>query len=129
MYGLQALLNLPAQRHTYYPGASSNVDGVLCLSSYIGSIGTSSVGRSRVMTHEIGHSLNLSHVWGDTNEPGVACGDDNVSDTPETKGWTSCTLNGSVCNPPIVENVQNYMEYSYCDVMFTEGQKPECMQP
>ncbi|MBK6400141.1 MAG: T9SS type A sorting domain-containing protein [Bacteroidetes bacterium] len=112
-----------AAAYAYYPGASSNVDGVLCLSSYIGSIGTSSVGRSRVMTHEIGHSLNLSHVWGDTNEPGVACGDDNVSDTPETKGWTSCTLNGSVCNPPIVENVQNYMEYSYCDVMFTEGQK------
>ncbi len=118
-----SLENVGAAAYAYYPGASSAIDGVLCLHSYIGSIGSSSEGRSRVLTHEIGHSMNLSHVWGSTNDPGVACGDDNVSDTPETKGWTSCYLQGAVCNPPIVENVQNYMEYSYCDVMFTEGQK------
>jgi len=76
-----------------------------------------------VLTHEIGHCLNLAHVWGSTNDPGVACGNDGVSDTPITKGWTSCNLNGSVCNPPSLENVQNYMEYSYCCKMFTQGQK------
>ncbi len=118
-----SLENTGAAAYAYYPGASSAIDGVLCLNTYIGSIGSSNPNRSRVLTHEIGHSMNLAHVWGSTNSPGVACGDDNVSDTPETKGWTSCYLSASVCNPPIVENVQNYMEYSYCDVMFTEGQK------
>lgn len=118
-----SLENSGAAAYAYYPGANSAIDGVLCLSTYIGSIGSSNVVRSRVLTHEIGHSMNLAHVWGSTNSPGVACGDDNVSDTPETRGWASCNLSGSVCNPPIIENVQNYMEYSYCDVMFTEGQK------
>ena len=118
-----SLENTGAAAYAYYPGAPSSIDGVLCLFTYIGSIGAGNETRSRVLTHEIGHSMNLAHVWGSTNSPGVACGDDNVSDTPETKGWTSCYLSAAVCNPPIVENVQNYMEYSYCDVMFTEGQK------
>ena len=113
-----------AAAYAYYPGtAPAGADGVIALHGYIGSIGTGSVGRSRVLTHEIGHCLNLAHVWGSTNNPGVACGDDGVSDTPITKGWVSCNLNGSVCNPPALENVQNYMEYSYCCNMFTEGQK------
>ena len=113
--------------YAYYPsGVSSefqaNIDGVIILHDYIGSIGTGTPGRSRALTHEIGHWLNLSHPWGNTNDPGVECGDDNVTDTPETIGWQSCNLSGSVCNPPIVENVQNYMEYAYCSNMFTIGQ-------
>lgn len=113
--------------YAYYPGATVGImqiyDGVIILSDYIGSIGTSSPGTSRALTHEIGHYLNLAHTWGSTNEPGVMCDDDNVPDTPVTKGWTSCNLAGAVCNPNIVENVQNFMEYSYCSKMFTEGQK------
>ncbi|MBP6401695.1 MAG: PKD domain-containing protein [Bacteroidia bacterium] len=114
-----------AAAYAYYPGAAfpANKDGIISRYDYVGSIGASSPGNSRTLTHEAGHCLNLAHPWGSTNQPGVACGDDNVSDTPETQGWTSCNLSGSICNPPIIENVQNYMEYSYCDVMFTEGQK------
>lgn len=113
-----------AAAYAYYPGASSAaVDGVIARSDYVGSIGSSSPTNSRTLTHEIGHCLNLSHPWGSTNAPGVACGDDNVSDTPETMGWDHCDLSGSICNPPIIENVQNYMDYSYCDCMFTYGQK------
>jgi len=97
-------------------------DGVMILSDYVGAIGTGNVGTSRALTHEVGHWLNLQHCWGSTNQPGVACGDDFVSDTPETKGWSSCNLSGSICNPPIVENVQNFMEYAYCARMFTQGQ-------
>jgi len=37
-------------------------------------------------SHELGHELNLDHVWGGTNNPEVACGDDEVDDTPLTKG-------------------------------------------
>lgn len=110
--------------YAYLPnGAISAVDGVLILSGYIGSIGTGSVGTSRALTHEIGHFLNLQHPWGNTNNPGVACGDDNVTDTPQTMGHTSCDLTSAVCNPPTIENTQNYMDYSYCSCMFTAGQR------
>jgi PKD repeat protein len=69
--------------------------------------------------------MNLSHTWGGTNDPGVSCGNDNVSDTPQTEGWTTCNLTGKTCtaDPSPVDNVQNYMEYSYCSRMFTNGQK------
>ncbi len=98
-------------------------DGIMILNSYIGSIGTGNLQKSHALTHEIGHYLNLSHVWGDTNSPGVDCsGDDNVSDTPPTEGWSTCNLAGATCGSTL-DNVQNFMEYSYCSTMFTVGQK------
>lgn len=116
-----------AAGYAYLPSGapSASVDGILILSTYIGSIGTGSVGTSRALTHEIGHFLNLQHVWGNTNNPGVACGNDGVTDTPVTKGWTSCVSSSAshICNAAIEENVQNYMEYSYCSNMFTTGQR------
>ncbi len=112
-----------AAAYAYYPGtAPPGADGVITLADYVGSIGSGTLSRSRVLTHEIGHSLNLAHVWGDTNEPGVSCGDDWVGDTPITSGWTNCNLSGATCGN-VIDNVQNYMEYSYCCKMFTEGQK------
>lgn len=110
--------------YAYLPGTSAaSTDGVLILSSYIGSIGTGTPIRSHALTHEIGHFLNLKHCWGNTNNPGVDCsGTDNVSDTPPTMGWTSCNLSGATCGSPL-DNVQNFMEYSYCSTMFTAGQK------
>jgi len=118
-------MNSNAAGYTFLPGTNipPSMDAVVALHSYVGSIGTSSAFNSRVLTHEVGHWLDLEHVWGNTNNPGVACGDDGVFDTPETKGYLNCSLNNAiVCNPGVVENVQNYMEYSYCDVMFTNGQ-------
>ncbi len=114
--------------YAYYPGAVDGFlypyDGVIILQDYIGSIGTSSVNTSRALTHEIGHYLSLPHCWGNTNQPGVACGDDGILDTPETKGWTTCnTAASAVCTVGQPENVQNYMEYAYCSKMFTFGQK------
>ena len=116
-----------AAAYTFLPGwlgAGNPADAVVTLHNYVGSIGTSTPYTSRVLTHEVGHWLGLDHVWGGTNDPGVACGDDGVGDTPITKGWSSCNLtNNRICTPGVVENVQNYMEYSYCDRMFTIGQK------
>lgn len=119
----KSLVNAAAAAYAYRPGNASNaVDGIMCRYNYVGSIGQSSPYNSRTLTHELGHVLNLSHTWGNTNDPGVACGDDGVTDTPETEGFTACTLNASICNPPIIENVQNYMDYSYCNTMYTQGQ-------
>lgn len=115
-----------AAAYTYIPGwlgVGSPYDAIVSLHSYVGGIGTASQVAIHVLSHEVGHWLGLSHVWGDSNSPGVECGDDGVGDTPITKGWQTCNLNGRVCNPAILENVQNFMEYSYCDNMFTEGQK------
>ncbi len=115
--------------YAYYPssvtGMGFTVDGIIILHDYIGSIGSSSVGHSRALTHEIGHWLDLAHTWGNTNDPGVYCGDDGIPDTPQTKGFTNCpsAAGSMVCNAAIVENYQNYMDYSYCSVMFTYYQK------
>lgn len=114
-----------AAGYTFLPGSGipTSADAIVILSTYVGSIGTGNGGTSRALTHEVGHWFNLQHTWGGTNQPGVACGDDGVSDTPISKGFTSCNLNNaSICNPPIVENMQNYMDYAYCQRMFTQGQ-------
>ncbi len=119
-----------AAGYSMYPSAVSGswgapADGIVILSDYVGSIGTSSVSHSHALSHEAGHWLNLKHCWGDSNTPGLAsnCGeDDNVSDTPNTIGWTTCNLRGATCGSA-VDNVENFMEYSYCSKMFTNGQK------
>lgn len=118
-----------AAGYSMYPSSvsgnfGSQVDGIMILSNYVGSIGTGSVSRSRALTHEAGHWMNLSHCWGDTNSPGDAANcssDDHVTDTPNSIGWTTCNLTGTSCGSTI-NNVQNYMEYSYCTNMFSAGQ-------
>lgn len=119
-----------AAGYSMYPSTVSGgwgvaADGIVVLHSYVGAIGTSSEQRSHTMTHEAGHWLNLRHCWGDSNDPGQPsnCGmDDGVADTPLTAGWTSCNLRGASCGSA-VDNVENFMEYSYCSKMFTNGQK------
>src|SRR5690554_2880247 len=107
-------------------------DGIAIQHSYVGSIGTSTPHKRTVLTHEIGHYLNLYHIWGGNNVPGfyyLPVGDasncdhdDGVTDTPNTIGWSSCNLTASSCGSAL-DMVQNYMDYSYCSLLFTEGQK------
>jgi len=114
--------------YTYLPSTAAltpQYDGVIMLSSYVGDIGTSSPATGRCLTHEIGHYFNLYHPWGKSNAPGVACGDDKVSDTPLTKGYDYCPASpaaSEICTAGVVENYQNFMEYSYCSEMFTGDQ-------
>jgi PKD repeat protein len=124
IYVVRSMTNSGAAAYTFLPGSvPASMDAIVTLDNYVGKIGTSSSGRSRTLTHEVGHWLGLPHIWGSTNNPGVSCGDDGVSDTPITKGHSWCNLSsGSTCNPPTVENIQNYMNYSGCPRMFTIGQ-------
>jgi len=111
---------------------TSMSNGIWILHDYVGSIGTSSVGTSRALTHEVGHWLNLSHTWGGNNNPGNASScstDDGVDDTPNCIGVTSCLINANTCNSinsywsyDVRDNVENYMDYSYCSKMYTGGQ-------
>lgn len=106
-------------------------DGIVMQHSYVGTIGTSRWAHRTVLTHELGHFFNLYHIWGGNNVPnfyylpvaqaGNCAYDDDVQDTPNTIGWQSCSLTGSSCGG--INNVQNFMDYSYCSTMFTEGQK------
>lgn len=84
--------------YAYYPSATTGAmimrDGIMILQDYIGSIGTSTAYKSRALTHEVGHWLDLGHPWNRTINisinVGLACGDDGVEDTPTTKGHTTC---------------------------------------
>lgn len=119
-----------AAGYSMYPSSvagpwGEDSDGIVVMSSYVGAIGTSDENKSHTLSHEAGHWMNLKHCWGDSNEPGLESNcnmDDNVSDTPNTKGWQSCNLQGATCGSP-KDNVENFMEYSYCSKMFTTGQK------
>ena len=108
-------------------------DGVVIRYEAFGNIGTAGTGGftandlGRTATHEVGHWLNLRHIWGDE-----ACGDDFCADTPEHEGdnngcptfphrpYNNCTT-GTYENG---EMYMNYMDYvdDYCMVMFTFDQ-------
>ncbi|HRC31933.1 MAG TPA: M43 family zinc metalloprotease [Bacteroidia bacterium] len=71
-----------------FPGGTANIDGVVCLYSSVG--GPAAPGTAvpyhlgRTATHEVGHWLNLYHIWGDD---GSSCsGSDQVGDTPNQTG-------------------------------------------
>jgi len=80
---------------------------------------------NRVLTHEIGHYLGLSHTWGATD--GAGCGtNDGLTDTPATAGPSfdyplSCTGTQQTC-AGINTQYENYMDYANCTLMFTQEQ-------
>jgi PKD repeat protein len=119
--------NSGALAYAYYPGSVATyvnndiIDGIIVMS--VG-VGMNDPYSRPVIGHESGHWMNLAHTWGGTNNPGVDCsGDDGVDDTPPTKGsYGVCNVNRSECNPPVIENEQNIMNYSTCHFMYTKGQ-------
>ncbi|MFT4532977.1 MAG: hypothetical protein ACJA1A_001042 [Saprospiraceae bacterium] len=108
--------------YAQFPGGNSATDGVVNGYQYTGTIGTatSPFDLGRTATHEVGHWLNLRHIWGDGN-----CNvDDFVSDTPTSDAPNyGCALGHTSCNS--TDMVQNYMDYSddACMNLYTVGQK------
>nr|WP_294859161.1 M43 family zinc metalloprotease [uncultured Fluviicola sp.] len=108
--------------------------GIIILNDYVGSIGTSQVQLKHSLTHEMGHYFGLFHTWGN-QEIGQTCNySDGIADTPVSKGNSWCNMNMNSCDDSNDaasfaywgfdprDNVENFMEFSYCQRMFTLGQ-------
>jgi hypothetical protein len=116
--------------YAQFPGGNPATDGVVILYSAFGSRtiypdGTyiSKYDLGRTASHEVGHWMNLRHIWGD--DGGSCSGPDYVDDTPnqgaENYGCpgfphVSCSNSGDMS--------MNYMDYTddKCMYMFTQGQ-------
>ena len=71
--------------YAQFPGGPRRTDGVVITASAFGTSGTARApfDRGRTAVHEIGHWLNLRHIWGDTED---CSGSDLVADTPNAAG-------------------------------------------
>ncbi|NPA34951.1 MAG: PKD domain-containing protein [Chlorobi bacterium] len=85
----------------------------------------------RTLTHEIGHCLNLYHIWGD--DFGACTGDDQCQDTPnQAQETTGCPTfpQTDACSPTYPGIMfMNYMDYSddACMNLFTQDQKARAL--
>ena len=109
--------------YAQFPGGSSATDGVVLLYSSLPGGSAAPYNKGRTATHEVGHYLNLRHIWGD-----ATCGSDLVNDTPthNTANYGCPTYpHYSTCSGNPVEMTMNYMDYTddACMYMFTNGQK------
>jgi hypothetical protein len=112
--------------YAQFPGGPAKTDGVVILHSAFGTSGTAAApfNLGRTATHEIGHWLNLRHIWGDEND---CSGIDHVSDTPNAQlpNYGSPAFPHISCdNGPNGDMFMNYMDYvdDAAMVMFTPGQ-------
>jgi hypothetical protein len=117
---------LPGQFPTQFP-QEQYTDGVWVNKIAFGTIGNLNLdfNLGKTTTHEVGHWLNLKHIWGDENQ---CAQDDDVIDTPkQTTKSEGCitfpfTDSCSTLFPGIM--FMNFMDYSddNCLSVFTYGQ-------
>ncbi len=114
--------------YAQFPGGAAATDGVVIDYQGFGTVSTgyplyAAFDQGRTATHEVGHWLNLRHIWGDTR-----CGNDLVGDTPahdaSNGGCPAVNLKSRCAGKPL-EQWMNYMDYTddACMYMFTAGQK------
>jgi hypothetical protein len=108
--------------YAQFPGGPPETDGVVILHSAFGTQGTAvpPFNLGRTSTHEIGHYLNLHHIWGDSLVPN--CSDDDfIGDTPTQLGpnYNKPSFPSISCNNgPSGDMFMNYMDYVDDDTMF-----------
>ena len=113
--------------YAQFPGGPAETDGVVSLHTGFGTTGTATApfDLGRTTTHEVGHYLNLFHIWGDD---GTGCGGtDEVADTPNAAGpnFGVPTFPHVTCgNGPHGDLFYDFMDYTDDRgmVMFTAGQ-------
>jgi hypothetical protein len=110
--------------YAQFPGGNSATDGIVIDSKYFGLTNLANpYNLGRTATHEVGHWLNLRHIWGDSK-----CGNDLVADTPlhNTANYgVPAFPHYSTCSGSPIEMTMNYMDYTddKAMYMFTQGQK------
>ena len=112
--------------YAQFPGGPPAFDGIVINYRAFGTTGTAQApfNRGRTTTHEVGHYLNLRHIWGDTPD---CSGSDMVADTPNSAGpnFGVPTFPVVTCNNgPNGDMFMNYMDYvdDAAMVMFTTQQ-------
>jgi hypothetical protein len=114
--------------YAQFPGGPAETDGVVVDFRAFGTMGTAQApfNLGRTTTHEVGHYLNLSHIFGEGR--GSSCSDsDYVEDTPNQLGpnYQKPSFPSISCdNGPHGDMFMNYMDYVDDDsmYMFTDGQ-------
>ncbi len=111
-----------------FPGSNPASDGVVINYKSFGRYGSTikpyDVGRTA--THEVGHWLNLVHIWGDDN--GACSNDDGISDTPlQANSNSRCgTFPKTDACTAVAPGIMymNYMDYTddKCMMFFTPKQ-------
>jgi Pregnancy-associated plasma protein-A len=106
--------------YAQFPGGPMETDGVVVQHTCFGTNGTAAApfNLGRTTTHEVGHWLNLRHIWADTED---CSGSDFVADTPNAAApnygkptWPKVSCN----NGPNGDMFVNYMDYVDDDSMF-----------
>ncbi len=112
--------------YAQFPGGPVATDGVVILHTAFGTMGTAHppFNLGRTTTHEVGHWLNLIHIWGDRLD---CSGTDLVDDTPaqQAPNYHTPTFPHTTCNNGVNGDMfMNYMDYvdDQTMVMFTVGQ-------
>ena len=106
--------------YAQFPGGPARTDGVVILYGAFGTTGAVQppFDKGRTATHEIGHWLNLRHIWADT----IDCsGSDMVNDTPNAMGpnyGAPSFPHLSCSNGPNGDMFMNYMDYTDDAAMF-----------
>jgi hypothetical protein len=113
--------------YAQFPGGPRATDGVVIAYTAFGTIGTAKqpYDGGKTAVHEIGHCMNLLHIWGD--DDGGCDGSDNVSDTPNQADMNfgkPAFPHVSCGNDPTGDMYMNYMDYTDDSAMymFTAGQ-------
>ncbi len=114
--------------YAQFPGGPASTDGVVVTYTGFGTNGTATApyNLGRTATHEVGHWLNLYHIWGD--DGGSCSGSDQVGDTPNqanSNGGSPTFPRTDACTPASPGVMfMNYMDYTNdaAMYMFTNGQ-------
>ena len=114
--------------YAQFPGGTAATDGVVINYRYTGTTGSSGpYDKGRTATHEVGHWLNLSHIWASSG----CSNSDQVSDTPNQDNENYNYIAPGVVITDACTSTSpgimwmNYMDYTDDASMylFTAGQK------
>lgn len=104
-------------------------DGVVIMYKHFGRTGNvqTPYHKGRTATHEVGHWLNLIHIWGDDENSSNTClGTDQVDDTPNQGSFHfGCPSSPFISCSNTGDMFMNFMDYTddACMNAFTVGQK------